>query len=300
MSSLPRYSPLLRIFTLCFTLLLSAFVHARPDMTPLGPNIADKGSAFYHFTLNAFDSADGKRHYRVWTAVPNTAPPADGYPVIYTLDGNSVMDRLGDGLLGKLAAAKKPPVIIAVGYQTRLPFDLYARAWDDTPPVAGSANRSVHGRRGGGAPAFRKLLEERIAPQAEKGIHIDAARRGIWGHSLGGIFVLDAYYTTSFFSHFYATSPTLNRDYIGLLTRLKTADSRRFSAKRLKIVEGGWPATKNPLAPAPETLTLVHDTLSALASEGFNAGFIQHPDLSHGETFSVGLEAALMDMSTGQ
>ena len=52
---------------------------ARPDLQPLGPNIADKGSAFYHFTQRQYDSADGERHYRVWTAVPDKAPPA---PVI--------------------------------------------------------------------------------------------------------------------------------------------------------------------------------------------------------------------------
>ncbi|KJM65995.1 alpha/beta hydrolase [Pluralibacter gergoviae] len=297
MSVPPRYRPLLRTLTLFFTLLFSAVGHARPDMTPLGPNIADKGSAFYHFTVNTFASADGKRRYRTWTAVPDKAPPAAGYPVIYMLDGNAVMDRLGDGLLAALAA-DNPPVIIAVGYQTDLPFELYARAWDDTPPVAGSANRSIRGRQGGGAPAFRRLLEETIGPQAEKGIAIDAARRGIWGHSLGGIFVLDAYYHSTFFSRFYATSPTLNRDYIGLLTRLTAADSRRFSARRLQVVEGGWPATKNPQAPAPETLDLVRETLAELSGKGFSAGFTQYPRLSHGETFSVGLEAALRDMAT--
>ena len=297
MSSLPYNRPLLRILTLFFTLLLSAVGHARPDMTPLGPNIADKGSAFYHFTVNTFDSADGKRRYRVWTAVPNKAPPAAGYPVIYTLDGNAVMDRLSDALLATLSAAS-PPVIVAVGYQTNLPFDLYARAWDDTPPIAGSANRSIRGRQGGGAPAFRTLLEDTIAPQAEKGLHVDAARRGIWGHSLGGIFALDAYYHSTFFSRFYATSPTLNRDYIGLLTRLTAADSQRFGAKHLQIVEGGWPVTKNPQAPAPETLGLVRDTLAEFSGKGISAGFTQYPRLSHGETFSVGLDAALMDMAT--
>ncbi|ORU02192.1 Salmochelin siderophore protein IroE, partial [Klebsiella pneumoniae] len=60
---------------------------ARPDLQPLGPNIADKGSAFYHFTQRQYDSADGERHYRVWTAVPDKAPPAAGYPVLYMLDG---------------------------------------------------------------------------------------------------------------------------------------------------------------------------------------------------------------------
>ncbi|HAJ3912740.1 TPA: hypothetical protein HLV12_18955 [Escherichia coli] len=51
-------------------------------MRPLGPNIADKGSVFYHFSATSFDSVDGTRHYRVWTAVPNTTAPASGYPIL--------------------------------------------------------------------------------------------------------------------------------------------------------------------------------------------------------------------------
>ena len=40
-------------------LICSAQVYAKPDMRPLGPNIADKGSVFYHFSATSFDSVDG-------------------------------------------------------------------------------------------------------------------------------------------------------------------------------------------------------------------------------------------------
>ena len=90
---------------------------AKPDMRPLGPNIADRGSAYYHFNVAYFDSLDGERHYKVWTAIPNAAPPAEGYPILYALDGIAVMDRVSDSLLAQLTQ-KTPPVIVAVGYQT--------------------------------------------------------------------------------------------------------------------------------------------------------------------------------------
>ncbi len=54
--------------------------YAGPDMSPLGPNIADKGSAFYHFSVRTFDSADGKRHYKVWTGIPNKNPASVWLP----------------------------------------------------------------------------------------------------------------------------------------------------------------------------------------------------------------------------
>ncbi|ELT0356973.1 catecholate siderophore esterase IroE, partial [Escherichia coli] len=129
----------------CLTLICSAQVYAKPDMRPLGPNIADKGSVFYHFSATSFDSVDGTRHYRVWTAVPNTTAPASGYPILYMLDGNAVMDRLDDELLKQLSE-KTPPVIVAVGYQTNLPFDLNSRAYDYTP-AAESRKTDLHSGR---------------------------------------------------------------------------------------------------------------------------------------------------------
>lgn len=64
----------------CLTLICSAQVYAKPDMRPLGPNIADKGSVFYHFSATSFDSVDGTRHYRVWTAVPEYNRTGIGLP----------------------------------------------------------------------------------------------------------------------------------------------------------------------------------------------------------------------------
>jgi hypothetical protein len=123
------YRFIIPLFTLLSLLLSPAVGFARPDMTPLGPNIADKGSAWYRFTVNTVDSADGQRHYKVWTAVPRKPAPATGYAALYMLDGNAVMNHLSEALLQKLAAGN-PPVLVAVGYQTPLPFDLAARTLD--------------------------------------------------------------------------------------------------------------------------------------------------------------------------
>lgn len=79
-------------------LLYAGNSYAKPDMRPLGPNIAERGSSFYHFSVSRFDSADGKRHYKIWTGIPDKSPPASGFPILYMLDGNAVMDRLPDTL----------------------------------------------------------------------------------------------------------------------------------------------------------------------------------------------------------
>ncbi|EAU7576593.1 Salmochelin siderophore protein IroE, partial [Salmonella enterica] len=56
-------------------------------------------SEFYHFSVSRFDSVDGKRHYEVWIGVSDKKAPVSGFPVLYMLDGNTVMDRLSDEFL---------------------------------------------------------------------------------------------------------------------------------------------------------------------------------------------------------
>jgi len=283
------------VLFLCSFIATSA--QARPDMTPLGPNIADKGSAFYHFSVRTLDSADGKRHYKIWTGVPDKSPPPGGFPVMYLLDGNAVMDRLSDSLLQKLSA-QNPPVIVAVGYQTDKPFDLLARSYDYTPPVADNEGSGpFRGRKGGGDAAFRRLLEETIAPLAEKGLRINADKRGLWGHSLGGIFVLNACFSSSLFHSCYSTSPTLNRQYEGVLTKLEQTDKQHFCAKRLYVIEGDGLPGKNPQAPAPDIQNKVRAVLASLQKQGLTAAYWSDPQLSHGQTFNAGFQQALLHLA---
>ncbi len=99
-------------------------------------------------------------------------------------------------------------MIVAIGYQTPLPFDTHARAYDYTP-VAGSSAGPLPSdiTRARGSATFRQLLEGRIAPTVEKNINIDPDKRGIWGHSFGGLFVLDSWLTSSFST--FITRPAL-------------------------------------------------------------------------------------------
>ena len=293
-----KHRKALRLAALFFTFLFAIKSYARPDMTPLGPNIADKGSSFYHFSVNKFDSADGKRHYKVWTGVPNKTPPPSGFPILYLLDGNAVMDRVSEPLLKKLSE-DNPPVIVAVGYQTVEPFELNARSFDYTPPVteSGKQCQQQRSRECGGSLIFRHLLEETIAPVAEQGLKIDQRKRGIWGHSLGGIYVLNAYLSSSLFTLFYSTSPTLNREYVGLLKTLGAVNREQYGNKQLWFIEGSPASSKNPQAPAADVQDKIRATLSLLHTDGLPAIYWSHPELTHGQTFNVGFQQALLNMA---
>ncbi|MDF7662098.1 alpha/beta hydrolase [Erwiniaceae bacterium L1_54_6] len=297
-----RYPRLVHLAAFLLLLLSAGSSYARPDMTPLGPNIADKGSAFYHFSVSTFASADGQRHYKVWTGIPNKAPPKAGYPVLYMLDGNAVMDRLSDSLLEKVSAGS-PPVLVVIGYQTNLPFDLNARAYDYTPAVTndnGEPRRDGHGRSGGGSLAFRHLLEETIAPQAEQQLPVDPLKRGLWGHSYGGLFVLDTYLSSPFFTFYYSASPSLGRDNFHLLNEMRSTNKDRFSHKQLVLMEGNGDSRQDPNTGPSEVLRAVRDTVSSLRASGVAATWALFPGLTHGAMFTPSFQSALLRLSEAQ
>lgn len=271
--------------------------YARPDMAPLGPNIADRGSAYYYFTQKQFDSRDGKRHYKVWTGVPNKSAPPGGFPVLYMLDGNAAMDKLSEAFLQKLFAAN-PPVLVAVGYQTVLPFDLDSRAYDYTPP--GTAMQQLRGRAGGGSAAFRQLLEETIAPAVEKGIAINPAQRGLWGHSYGGLFVLESWLTSSFFTTTFSAVPSLARNDFQLLKTMEVVSPRQAAGKHLYLMEGDGDRRAQDENSESGVLPRVRSTLAQLNQHGVSATYRLFPGLTHGAMFTASLQAALLQLSQAE
>ncbi|STS90675.1 IroE protein-like protein [Klebsiella variicola] len=50
-----------------------------------------------------------------------------------------------------------------------------------------------------------------MVPQTEAHLKIDPHQRAIWGHSYGGLFVLDAWRKTSLFHLYYSASPSLGQ-----------------------------------------------------------------------------------------
>ncbi len=295
-SFLSRHASLLLLFV---STSFSFNVFARPDMTPLGPNIADKGSAYYHFSTQTFDSADGNRHYKVWVAQPNKAPPSAGYPVIYMLDGNAVMDKLSEPLLQKLSEGN-PPLLVVVGYQTTLPFDVKSRTFDYTPPDKehGSVGYTFsRGRAGGGSVAFRTLLEQQIAPAAEKGVKINQQQRALWGHSYGGLFVLDSYLSSSFFSHYYAASPSIGQGFFSLLSQLQGLQTQQVGTKQLTLMEGNGDVRRDPNTAKHDVLRAVQSTVNRMAANGVVARYQLYPGLSHGQMFGASLEHTLSTMA---
>lgn len=196
------------------SLLLAFPLAAQPDLSRrTGTTVADSGVPGWRFDEFRADSADGRRHYRVRLALPDRPPPPAGFAAVYLLDGNAALMETDAALLGELAKAAQPPVLVFVGYDNDLRIDADARAFDYTPrrPGGEDAQRdALGGRRNGGADAFLDLLERTIVPKAESIARLDPRRRTLWGHSYGGVFVLHTLFTQpGSFSGYAAADPSL-------------------------------------------------------------------------------------------
>lgn len=191
---------------------LPVLAQAQPDLSQkLGPGIAERGSDCYRFERFALRSQDGQRGYRITVAIPRRAAPASGYPVILLLDGNAALAAIDEAQLQALQAGS-PPVIVAIGYDTELRFDVVARAYDYTPPIpAGQRDEeAARARRGGGAEVFLDLIETQILPPLRQMVPLDTTRLAVWGHSYGGLLVLHALFARpGLFARYIAASPSL-------------------------------------------------------------------------------------------
>ncbi len=193
-------------------LMVAPYAHAqqRNPQQLMGRTVLDEPAASYRFERFVIDSPDQQRRWRVNVAIPAKATKTAS-PVLYALDGNAVAMVLDQPLLAELAASKAPPVLVLIGYDNELRIDSPARtqdytAWIDRADDEGGTPQAV----GGGANAFLDLIERRIKPEVERRARIDTQQQALWGHSLGGLFVVNALYTRpSAFQSYLAASPSL-------------------------------------------------------------------------------------------
>jgi predicted alpha/beta superfamily hydrolase len=287
---------------------------AQPRLEPAPADITARASAHYHFTTLMLASPANGRRYRIQIAQPRQAAPAAGYPSVFLLDGNAAVEVLDDALLGELAAAN-PPLIVAIGYDTPLRFDVAARADDYTPPLPGDAAQYDPldpARRNGGAARFLDFIEHRIKPEIAARVPLDPARQGLWGHSYGGLFVLYTLLTRpEAFSDYAAASPSLWwRD--GYLFTLEAGFAQRLAGHRARLLvwRGGSEGSEKRPGSSPERLARRQHAVSALADDaasalttrlsaipGLEAAYRELPGLEHGPMLPASVGHALRWMA---
>lgn len=150
-------------------------------------------------------AAEEGEPYRIFVSRPEGPAPDEGYPVLYVLDGNAIFAsfaearRLQAGTHSNRYA--KPDtgnsIIVAVGYETDMPFDV-RRLYDFTPPMPDEvppSQQRLAKYPSGGQDRFLDFLVERLRPEVARRYPVDLRRQSLFGHSLGGLFALHVLYT---------------------------------------------------------------------------------------------------------
>ncbi|WP_334073674.1 MULTISPECIES: alpha/beta hydrolase [Paenibacillus] len=156
------------------------------------------------------------REYRIFVAVPDTPPPAEGYPVLYSLDGNASFGSLAEAMRLQSRGPHGIPaaVIVGIGYDSNEPlvtaerfrdYTVYAEDHELPKRPGGTAWPET-----GGADDFLDFLELQLKPEMERRYRINRAKQTLFGHSLGGFVTLYAMITRQgAFQRYAAASPSI-------------------------------------------------------------------------------------------
>ncbi|MEH6490399.1 alpha/beta hydrolase [Hyphomonas oceanitis] len=151
--------------------------------------------------------SDEGASYRIFIQRPATEAPAAGYPVLYLLDGedNFAVAATTSARFEKYAKDHgfEAGLIVGIGYAGKS-----RRSFDYTP--ASGLETDPRGRPVGGAKQFRDFITGKLRPAIEADFAVDARRQALFGHSYGGLFVLDTLLEDpSLFSTYLIASPSI-------------------------------------------------------------------------------------------
>lgn len=205
--------------------------------------------------------------YRIFVAWPDAPPPPSGYRTLYVMDGNAmfltaveaVRARSGERSRGGGDPAQasivahevgdSATVVVAIGYPPGTDISA-ARAADLSPPGL-SDPRIPHGT--GGADRFLDFIQRELKPVIAERFQTDPEREALFGHSLGGLFVVHTLIDRpQAFQTYLAASPSLWFARHGILERIEAfARSRESSddtASRLRLLltAGQYEQTMDP------------------------------------------------------
>ncbi|SER26978.1 hypothetical protein SAMN04487944_102151 [Gracilibacillus ureilyticus] len=158
------------------------------------------------------------RSYRIFVYQPDVPFPESGFPVLYLLDGNAVFGTVVDAVRLQSRRPEKtkiqPAVIVGIGYETDAPFS-NERFYDYTlasPEIdVRSKWKGESLPEHGGAEEFLYFIEKKLKPLIERRYPVNQKNQSLFGHSLGGLFVLNTLFVKSHaFQNYIAGSPSIH------------------------------------------------------------------------------------------
>jgi hypothetical protein len=151
----------------------------------------------------------------VFIATPAQPPPEAGYPVLYVLDGNAYFSTAAaTAALQSYSPGMGPVLVVGIGYPVTDRLEIEKRrSWDLTPPAPKDIGALMPGMSPadfGGLESFLQVIEKEIKPRVAASVRINAANTAIFGHSFGGLAVLQTLFAhPTAFRSYVAASPSI-------------------------------------------------------------------------------------------
>ena len=190
------------------------------------------------------------RIFEISMARPSGAPPEHGYPVMYVLDPSTAFATLVDTVRNQ-EQMFGPVVVVGVGYASDAEGE--NRSYDLTPPTDPKdlpAGPPAGWGATGGNDAFLSFIIDELKPAMAKAVAVDPSRQALFGHSLGGLFVLHALFSRSdAFDTFIAGSPSIwwgKKSIVREVAAFKASQEKTRAPKRLLITVGELEAFGSP------------------------------------------------------
>lgn len=190
------------------------------------------------------------RIFEISLARPSGPAPEHGYPVMYVLDPSTAFATLVDTVRNQ-EQFFGPVVVVGVGYASESEGE--NRSYDMTPatnPADLPAGPPAGWGASGGNDAFLNFIIDELKPAVAKSVTVDPARQALFGHSLGGLFVLHALFTRSdAFDTYIAGSPSIwwgKRSIFREVPAFKAAQEESHVPRRLLITVGELEAAGSP------------------------------------------------------
>ncbi|WP_153462164.1 alpha/beta hydrolase [Sediminibacillus terrae] len=190
----------------------------------------EKKKDYFSHTEQVEIVSGNNEHFRLMVSVPNQEVPEEGFPVLYVLDGNAFFQTIRE--MARVQSHKpdktgvSPLVIVGLGHPTEKDFDPAYRIRDYTFPIKnGKVPPQFSDYENGQAEAFANFIESEVKPMISEHVSINTRKQALFGHSLGGLFVLYSLlnYPGSF-QRYVACSPSVWWDDRGIFRYLEEWD----------------------------------------------------------------------------
>ena len=178
------------------------------------------------------------RTYRIAVYRPSGPPPKNGFPVLFTTDADIFFPIAVGSMLNRRLGELRPAIIVGISYPTDDPIEIVRlRSRDLTPkPMSADVLKQMQPYKftaadGGGAELFYRFLTEELRPALAARYPLDAVDQTLFGHSLGGLFVLHVLFNhPAAFRSYVAASPSIAWSDTAIL-----ADVPAFKAKLARL-----------------------------------------------------------------